>query len=170
VTTEPNTIRRVDAFAGLFTACLGAVAVVQSVRMPRFPERGVDPYTVPGVTPGLIGSALIIFGLMLTIRALRGASTGAGVTIHIWQKDAAFRIGLTLALALTYGLLLFGNVPFVPATVAFVFAFTVALERINPDRKLTIPVLIGGAALLGLGAGFGIDFVFREVFLVRFPG
>lgn len=170
MTTAPSSIGRIDALAGLFTVSIGAATLIEAIRMPRFAERGVDPYTTPGVTPGLIAIALIIFGLLLTIRAVRGGSTGAGVTIHVWTRDAVLRISLTLVMALTYGGLLFGNVPFVPATIAFIFAFTVALELANSDRQISIPVLLGGAALLALGAGFGIDFVFREVFLVRLPG
>jgi len=170
VNTAPKTIRTIDALAGVFTVSLGAAALTEAIRMPRFAERGVDPYTTPGVTPGMIAIALIIFGLLLAIRALRGGSTGAGVTIHVWTRDAALRIGLTLTITLTYGGFLFGNVPFIPATIAFVFAFTMALELVNADRKVSGPVLLGGAVLLALGAGFGIDFIFREVFLVRLPG
>ena len=170
MTNAPSSIRRIDAFAGLFTVALGAATLVESLRMPRFEERGVDPYTTPGVTPGLIATALIVFGLVLALRALQGGGTGVGISIHRWTSDAVVRIGLTLALALTYGLLLFGNVPFIPATIAFVFAFTLALELVNEDRQISLPVLLGGAAVLALAADFGIDFVFREVFLVRLPG
>lgn len=168
--TQSKAIRRVDLMSGLFVTALGAGALVEAYNMPRYESRGVDPYTVPGVTPGLVSAVLLIFGLLLAFRALRGGGTGAGVTIHQWDKGAVLRIGATLGLTLAYGLLLFGNVPFVAATTVFIFSFVFAMEAINPDRKLSLPMVGIAALALALVAAFGIDFVFRELFLVRFPG
>ncbi|RYH08283.1 tripartite tricarboxylate transporter TctB family protein [Tropicimonas sp. IMCC6043] len=168
--SERNSAIRVDLLSGLFTVLLGTAGLVESLRMPRFAERGVDPNTVPGVTPGLISAALLVFGLLLTLRAIRGAKGGLGVTIHRWNRASILRTVLTIALALTYGMLLFGSFPFIPVTAGFVFVFVVALELVNPDRKLSLPVLIVGAALLALVAAAGIHIVFKEIFLVRLPG
>jgi hypothetical protein len=168
--SERSAIIRVDLLSGLFTTILGAAGVIASLNMPRFAERGVDPNTVPGVTPGLVSAALVVFGLMLTLRAVRGGGTGVGVTIHDWDRGAVLRTTLTVALALAYGMLLFGALPFVPVTAAFVFVFVVALDLVNPDRQLSLPWLLGGAAVLALVAAFGIQLVFEEIFLVRLPG
>lgn len=167
---DTRPVARVDLFAGLFTTLLGIAGLVESLRMPRFAERGVDPSTVPGVTPGLISAALILFGVALTLRALGGGSPGSGVSIHSWTRASAFRTALTVGLAGIYGGFLFGNLPFVPVTAAFVFAFVFLLELRNPDRNLPLPALAGGALALALAAAFGIQLVFEEIFLVRLPG
>ncbi|MBD3624254.1 MAG: hypothetical protein HUJ24_02530, partial [Rhodobacteraceae bacterium] len=55
--------QRIDLGAGLLVAAIGAAALVESLRMPRFEARGADPYTVPGLTPGLIAAAMLLLGL-----------------------------------------------------------------------------------------------------------
>ncbi|MGR3639187.1 tripartite tricarboxylate transporter TctB family protein [Alterinioella nitratireducens] len=168
--TARNAPARVDLIAGVFVVILGMAGLVESLRMPRFEARGIDPNTAPGVTPGLISAALLIFGLTLTLRAIRGGGTGSGITIHAWDRGAVLRTALTISLALLYGMLLFGSLPFVPATAAFIFAFVVATELANPDRALSVPALLAGAAALALAAAFGIQLIFEEIFLVRLPG
>ncbi|MSU90289.1 hypothetical protein GE300_11770 [Rhodobacteraceae bacterium 2CG4] len=169
-TTQDRGAVRADLFSGAVVTLIGLGGLLESLRMPRFAERNADPYTVPGVTPGLISAMLLIFGVALLVRALRGRASGAGVSIHRWSRASGFRTVLTLALTLVYGLLLFGNIPFLPATVAFVFAFTLVLDWANPERRLPLAYLLPGAAVLAVAAGFGIEFVFKEVFLVRLPG
>jgi hypothetical protein len=163
-------LQRVDLLAGLFVVILGTAGLIESLRMPRFEERGIDPNTAPGVTPGLVSAALLVFGLMLTVRAIRGGGPGTGITIHAWSRRAVLRTALTVSLALVYGLFLFGALPFMPVTAGFVFVFVVALELANPERRQSLPALMLGAAALAIAAAFGIQLVFEEIFLVRLPG
>lgn len=162
--------QRIDLGAGLLVAAIGAAALVESLRMPRFEARGADPYTVPGLTPGLIAAAMLLLGLGLVVRGIRGTGPGTGVTLGDWDRPALIRTALTLGLTLTYGLLLFGNIPFRIATALFVFAFTLCLDWNSPQRRLSRPMLAVFAAIFATAAAFGIDFIFREIFLVRLPG
>ena len=39
--------------------------------MPRFEERQINPYTVPGLVPGMIAAVITLLGALLTLRAIR---------------------------------------------------------------------------------------------------
>ncbi|GHA18941.1 hypothetical protein GCM10007989_12900 [Devosia pacifica] len=167
-------VARTDLACGLFITILGAGALVESLRMPRFEERNADPFTVPGLTPGFVSVVLLILGAALLLRALSGRTAtsqiGTGVTITQWNRGSVVRTVLTLAAVLTYGLLLFGHFPFVPVTAAFIFAFTVGAELIAPERQLSLLQVLLGAAVLAIAGAFTLHFVFTDIFLVRLPG
>ncbi|HEV7368368.1 tripartite tricarboxylate transporter TctB family protein [Arenibaculum sp.] len=167
-----RTINRTDTIAGLLVASLGIAAFVESLRMPRFEARGVDPYTVPGLTPGILSAVVAVLGVALLLRALLGREGGAGAkpTITVWNRASAMRTVFTVVLVLVYGLVLFGRLPFVPATAIFVFAFTVGAEAINPERRLSIPAVLAGGLVLALASAYAIQFIFTDIFLVRLPG
>ena len=54
-------VRRAVRALGLVT--LGVGTVVESWRMPRLEEMNINPYTVPGLVPGIVGTVLAILGL-----------------------------------------------------------------------------------------------------------
>src|SRR5690349_3475796 len=50
---------------------LGIAVLVGSLRMDRLESQGINPYTVPGLLPGLLGVAMILLGATLGVRSLR---------------------------------------------------------------------------------------------------
>lgn len=170
--TDRRPINRTDLIAGLLVICLGMFALIGSWQMPRFENRGADPFTIPGLTPGLLGIIITGLGLMLLVRAMRGYHvTGGGKpTITQWSQSSALRTIFTVAAVIIYASLLFGRMHFVLATTIFIFAFSFGAEWINNERKHSIPVTAALSLVLSVCAAFAIHYVFTSIFLVRLPG
>lgn len=107
---------RHDLVGGLLAAVLGAAVVLHVQTFPELP----DGQPGPALFPGLVGGLLVLFGLVLVVRAVlaRGepaADPDAGVTVQGRLRALAV-LGLvigylllaeTLGFAVTMGVLLF---------------------------------------------------------------
>ncbi|MHA6621571.1 tripartite tricarboxylate transporter TctB family protein [Pseudonocardia sp. DLS-67] len=107
---------RHDLVGGLLAAALGAAVVLHVRTFPDLP----DGQPGPALFPGIVGGLLVLFGLLLVVRAVlaRGtpaADPDAGVTGRGWLRALAV-LGLvvwylllaeTLGFVLTMGVLLF---------------------------------------------------------------
>ncbi|WP_142847192.1 tripartite tricarboxylate transporter TctB family protein [Telmatospirillum sp. J64-1] len=156
---------RADLVTGVVFLCLGLAAFIGSVRMDRLSERGIDPWTAPGVVPGLLGAVLALLGLTLALRSLKPAEGEKAPTD--WTKLR--RLATTLGLCLGYALLLVGNLPFWLASMIFVFVFTTLLEHDPADTPRRRYRKLAMAAILAAASGIGIHLLFQELFLVRMP-
>jgi len=169
----PKPMDRADFVFSIVLTAFGVGVIVESLRLPRLENLDVNPYTVPGIVPGILGIALTLCGLALLVRstARGGWRVGIGGTLAAGPRRAPpfRRVAVTLVLTFAYALLLFGNMPFWLATALFVFAFVVATERMMPDRRATWRS-IAGAAVLAIVCGVAVGFVFEELFYVRLPG
>jgi hypothetical protein len=158
-----------DALAWM---ALGIAIFVGSVTMDRLADQDVNPYTVPGLLPGLLGIAMIILGAVLLFRSWRQGGLAPAPKAPSPVKGAYTQLILALGLCLTFGVVLVGHgLPFWLAAALFVTAAIVALQRpqrIAADHKLTLRFVVA-AATIGIGAGFAITLVFQEIFLVRLP-
>lgn len=182
--TRPTRIDRTDVYSGLATMVIGLFALVESVRMPRLETLDINPYTVPGLVPGLLGVILTVLGLILLLRGLKGPRTataetsGAGevpetgdiAETRSRQAESRKRVLLAVGTTIGYAGFLFGQVPFVIATTIFVFAFTVGAEWLNPARPRSMAATAVGALVLALIMAFAVQYVFVEMFRVRLPG
>lgn len=160
---------RIDLAAGVIVTVFSMAALVGAWEMPRFAERGADPLTVPGLTPGIVSTVMVVLGVSLMLRALLGLAREA-VPIEHWPAGAARRTVFTIVAVLTYGFALFGRMPFVVGTTLFIFAFTFLAEAMHPDRRLGLPVTALLSLLLAIVAAFAVRYVFTDLFLVRLPG
>ncbi len=163
---------RADLLAGTGFLALGLVAAVESWRMPRFEQLEVNPWSVPGLVPGLIGLVLVLLGGLLVMRALsEGAlAPGAGAARELgFDAETGRRTLLALLLTLGYAIGLVGRLPFRTATFLFVLAF-IALFRIRrampPGRMLRELAMAAVEALL---VALAVGFVFERLFYVRLP-
>ncbi len=121
MTTEPASAPtgvpwRHDLVGGLLSAALGSAVVLHVRTFPELP----DGQPGPALFPGIVGSLLVLFGLVLVVRALRArgepaADPDAGVTVRGRLRALAV-LGLvlgyvllaeTLGFAVTMGVLLF---------------------------------------------------------------
>ncbi len=183
---------RADLIGGLLWLALGIIITVMSWRMDRLQAQHVNPYTVPGLVPGLLGLAMLVLG---TLMAVRGWRAGARLAVSSMVSQAAatsaqaqpaeptpeqaqahrairVRIATVLGLCLLFGGGLVGHgLPFWAAAALFVTAAVLILQ--GASRKaagvgLSLrTVLI--AAVIGLGAGALVTLVFQEFFLVHLP-
>ncbi|MCF3932696.1 tripartite tricarboxylate transporter TctB family protein [Acuticoccus sp. M5D2P5] len=150
---------RADFVFSMLLTVLGVAVIVESVRMPRLQELGVDPMSAPGLTPGLLGVILTGLGIALFARSVRAAPV-AGEAEGGWG-----RLALALGLCLLYAAGLVGRMPFMAATGIFVFLFVAAFSwgRASAARMLMM------ALALAVGTAVLVTFLFEKIFLVRLP-
>ena len=168
---EDRAALRSDLLSALGWMALGIAILIGSVMMDRLEKQGINPYTIPGLLPGLLGIAMTILGALLAARSWRPhlrASAGKAAI----NRAEQMRILLVLGLCLTFGVVLVGHgLPFWLAAAIFVTAAIFALQyqqRKSTGEALTLRQFATTAAI-GLGAGVAITIVFQEIFLVRLP-
>jgi Tripartite tricarboxylate transporter TctB family len=162
---------KADFITGLVLILLGVAVVWASLDMPRFEERNIDPYTAPGLVPGVLGAIILALGAILFVRAAH-----AGGWRLAWPAaqrptgdPGVRRLALSIALCLVYAGGLVGTVPFWLATFLFITAFVIlfewplATDRAERARRLAF------APLLAAVIAVGVTVLFQYVFLVRLP-
>jgi Tripartite tricarboxylate transporter TctB family len=163
---------KADFIAGLIFMALGLATVVESLRMPRFEHLDVEPYTAPGLVPGILGAIILVLGAVLFLRAARAGGwrlMERAPDAAPWSADRGMRrLLLSIALCLLYAGGLIGRLPFWLATFLFVafvilFEWPLATDRSDRTRRLLWAVLLAAAI------SAATSFVFQEIFLVRLP-
>jgi hypothetical protein len=164
---------KADLVAGLVFMALGLATLVESWRMPRFEDLNVEPFTIPGLVPGMLGAIILVLGGVLFLRAARAGGwrlTERAPDAAPWSTDqGARRLLLSIALCLLYAGGLIGRLPFWLATFLFVaalvilFEWPLATDRSDRARRMLWAVLLAAAV------SAATSFVFQEIFLVRLP-
>jgi len=161
---------KADFVTGLVLVVLGSAVVVESVRMPRFAELDINPYTIPGLVPGVLGVVILVLGACLCVRAARAGGWRLGAEGGAWAHDPAVRrLVLAVLLCLGYAAGLVGRLPFWLASAVFVTLFVALFERplatsaAERRRRLAFAVVFGGIVAAA------VSYVFQEIFLVRLP-
>jgi hypothetical protein len=164
---------RSDFLSAIGWMGLGIAILIGSLTMDRLENQDINPYTIPGLLPGLLGIAMTILGALLAARSWRSGLLapivrGSASTPHADRK----RLVLVLGLCLAFGVILVGHgLPFWLAAAIFVSVAILSLQsrqRQSAGQKLSLR-MIAGAMAIGLGAGLAITLVFQELFLVRLP-
>lgn len=161
-------LMRADFVSGLGFIALGLAALIESLRMPRFEALGVNPYSVPGVVPGLLGLVIAFLGVVLSARAARrgGWRLTAGPAL---AGRTSIRLAAAFVLTVGYAAGLIGRLPFWLATGLFVFLFIAAFEwkpGASVGQRMRGLTIAGIEAVLVAAA---VTLVFRDVFLVTLP-
>lgn len=163
---------RADFRDALGWMVLGGATLVASLRMDRLEAQNINPVTVPGLLPGLLGLAMLLLGCVLALRSWRRgmAQETAPRTLH--QREERRRILIVIGLCLGYAVVLVGHgLPFWLASSIYVTGSILILQRLHPDplqRTLT-PRAWGKALLIGVLSAAVTQLVFQELFLVRLP-
>jgi hypothetical protein len=164
---------RADLITGIVLVAFGLAVLAESWGMPRFEERRINPWTVPGLVPGMLGVIIAVLGSVLALRSLVAGALRMR-TVRTPGEAAEARTSLIQlllsgALCLAFALGLIGRMPFWLATGIFVFAFIATFEWNSKDsganrfRKLAI------ALAIAVVAAFAISYLFEHLFLVRLP-
>ena len=179
MTTEPAPIPdedrdpariRADLITAIVLVVFGLTVTYFSWTMDRLEVRRIHPATIPGLVPLFLGIGLTFCGGLLGLRSARLDVKGGGAAlIRLLVSWQAVRVLAVLGLALVYTLGLVGRLPFWLATAIFVFSFIAVFETVLADRPGSLPRTLIWALVVALGAGFGIHYVFGEIFLVRLP-
>ena len=168
---QPSSMDKADLVTSLLLIGLGLGAAVESWRMPRLEELAINPYTVPGIVPGLLGAIIVLLGAILLVRALRrgGWRLDAGGVLELLRRESARRLYLSLALTFGYAAGLVGKIPYWLATVIFVFLFITVFEwksAAAPGQRLRSAGIALGQAI---AVAVAVTLVFQYLFLVRLP-
>jgi hypothetical protein len=151
---------------------LGLAVFVASWRMDRLESQNINPYTVPGLLPGLLGIAMMSLGGLLALRSWRRGALAATHAAFGFDAASAKRVALVVGLCVAFGVGLVGHgVPFWLAAAIFVSVAIFSLQwpqHVAAGRRPGVREL-AKAAVIGLCAGGAITLVFQQIFLVRLP-
>ena len=164
---------KADFVTAIILMIFGVGAAAMALRMPRLAHLNINPYTVPGIVPGLLGSIIAFMGLVLFVRAVKHRGYRLGVSREeaaaFLKKDSTRRTLLTIAACLIYASVLLGRIPYLAATILFVFAFVLIFEYAEAKRSGTLLRTLLMDAVLAVLTGAAIAGVFQYLFLVKLP-
>jgi hypothetical protein len=163
---------RGDFLSGFGWMGLGIAILIGSVMMDRLENQDINPYTIPGLLPGLLGIAMTILGALLALRSWRPHLLASAASAAPVDRAGIKRLVLVLGLCLVFGVALVGHgLPFWLAAAIFVTVAILSLQYQGSQSTAPKPGVraLLKAAAIGLGAGLAITVVFQEIFLVRLP-
>lgn len=169
---EQRSTPKQDLHDAIGWTALGLAVLVGSITMDRLERQDVNPYTVPGLLPGLLGIALILLGLVLAARSWRRAARATAVALPVDRSEERRRVWVVIGLCLGYGVVLVGHgIPFWLASSIYVTGSILILQRMsrNPVQRGLTPTTWLKALVIGVTASVVTHLVFQELFLVRMP-
>ena len=162
-----------DFWQGAGWVGFGLAVLVGSLMMDRLEAQNINPYTIPGLLPAMLGVAMMLVGGIVALRSWRrGAFEQARVPFSDHQREVRKRVWSVVALVAVYSVVLVGHgLPFWLASAIFVTGAILILQRMNQDpqeRRLTLRVW-AKALVIGVLAAVITQVVFQDLFLVRLP-
>lgn len=167
-----KTSPRADLWQALGWIALGIATTIGSLRMDRLEKQDINPYTVPGLLPGLLGVALVFFGLLLLYRSWRRLQTSAPAqrAVAASARQELRRIAIVLALCVGFAAGLVGHgLAFWLATAVFVTVSIAVLQFAERSARNLRLRGLAFALTVGVATGIVVTYVFQELFLVRLP-
>ena len=164
---------RADLKDAIGWMAFGIAVLVGSITMDRLEKQNINPVTVPGLLPGLLGIAMILLGGVLAVRSLRrGALTQPLPPASAEDREARKRVWIAIALCCGYGIVLVGHgIPFWIASAIYVTVSILVFRRLSRDpaeRSLDARAWLQ-ALLIGVLSSVMTWLTFEKLFLVRLP-
>ena len=160
-------IFRKERLLALGWIVFGAAVLVASWRMDRLANLQINPWSAPGLMPGVLGLLMVVFGAALALRARIRDASRAEV-----DRTSVPRVLLAAVLCVGYaGGLLGHGLPFWLTSAAFLFVTILAFRWLDRDAEspASLRKLALTSAAIAFGASFVIGLIFERVFLVRLP-
>lgn len=155
-----------DLVWSLAWIAFGTAVVYGSWTMDRLEKMNINPYTVPGLVPGLLGGGIVLMGALLLFRSIGEFKNSSKNK----SSPNTGRLALATALCLAYGAGLVGHgVPFWAATFLFVFVSIALFQSSERRARGETGRGLAVAAACALVTAAGVTLVFQELFLVRLP-
>jgi len=164
---------RADLADAIGWIVFGIAVLIGSLTMDRLEQQNINPVTIPGLLPGLLGIAMILLGGVLGVRSLRrGALAQPLPPATPDRREQDRRVWIAIALCVGYGGVLVGHgIPFWIASSVYVTGAILVFRRLSRDpveRRLDAKAWIR-ALVIGVAASVVTWLVFERVFLVRLP-
>jgi drug/metabolite transporter (DMT)-like permease len=170
---EEDITPRSDFWQGAGWVVFGAAVLVLSVTMDRLESQNINPYTIPGLLPGLLGIAMMLVGGIVAVRSWRrGAFEHPRTPFTEHQREVRKRVWSVVAMVTVYSVVLVGHgLPFWLASAIFVTGSILILQRMSrdPEEKRLTPRVWVKALVIGVLASVITQVVFQDLFLVRLP-
>ena len=169
---DPRTAPRAELVQSAGWFALGLAVLIASLRMDRLESQNINPYTVPGLLPGLLGIAMMLLAALLALRSWRRGGLAPVRERRGVDPAVVRRVALVLVLCVVFDVLLVGHgLPFWLAAALFV---AVAIVTLQGPQRATLGQRLGVrdvvyAVVIGACAGGAITLVFQQIFLVRLP-
>ena len=161
-----------DLRGALGWVVFGFAVLVLSIRMDRLEAQHINPYTIPGLLPGLLGIVMLGLGILLGVRSWRRGGRFLSGPQLATSAVTVRRLGLVIGLIVVYTIVLLGRgLPFWLGATLYVVASILLLQapqRAAEGRGVSVRD-IAVALAVGLASGWIITFVFQDAFLVRLP-
>ena len=164
---------RADLKDAIGWIAFGIAILVGSITMDRLERQNINPVTVPGLLPGLLGIAMILLGGVLGVRSLRrGAMAQPLPPATAEDRETRKRVWIAIALCCGYGIVLVGHgIPFWIASSIYVTASILIFRRLSRDpdeRRLDANAWLK-ALTIGVLSSLVTWLTFEKLFLVRLP-
>lgn len=160
-------MNKADFFTSIFLFLLGLIVFIISIRMPTFKELGANPYSAPGIVPGILGVILLFMSAILFIRSVIRIRKGYKIRLSsqglklFFKNNSIQRFIIALFLSVFYVILL-GKINYFLLTGIYIFLFIWSFEL---KTKKTLFFALLEAVLIAAC----ISYVFRYLFLVTLP-
>jgi hypothetical protein len=152
---------------------LGIAILIGSWTMDRLEQQHINPYTVPGLLPGLLGLAMIVLGGALAYRSWRhGALREPAPPLTADRRDERRRIWIVMVLCVGYGAVLIGHgLPFWLASTIYVTASILIVRRLSrdPEQRRWSARAVVQAIVIAVAVSLITQWLFQDLFLVRLP-
>lgn len=153
--------------SGITWVVLGAAISAGAWRMDRLGSLNIEPWSAPGLVPGVLGLGMVLFGLGLALAAqgAQGRTTPDDENPPLpWGRLIA-----VLVLCSIFGFTALGRMPFEAASALLMFFWMLMLGwskwPAGPGRRRGVIQ----AAVISLVASFVVSHLFQDIFLVRLP-
>jgi hypothetical protein len=170
---EEDITPRSDFWQGAGWVVFGLAVLIGSITMDRLESQNINPYTIPGLLPGMLGIAMMLLGAIVAVRSWRrGAFEHPREAFTEHQREVRRRVWSVVGLVVIYSVVLIGHgLPFWLASAIFVTGSIVILQRMNrePEERRLTPRVWVQAIVIGVLAGVITQLVFQNLFLVRLP-
>ena len=161
--------RRGELIDAAVWAALGAAILVASWRMDRLEHLSINPWSAPGLTPGVVGALMIVLALALAMPARRAAAPD-GTAETSPPPGSARRTLIAAALCVTFaGVTLGRGLPFVVEGAVFIFVFTSIFSWRSWREEQRVARGASQALVVAVLTSTVIAWLFESVFLVRLP-
>ena len=170
---KPENMPKADFVVSIVLMCFGVWIVTHSLQMPRFQEINADPFSVPGIVPGILGTIIFVLSLVVFIRSLYRKGYRLNLNrqsvVNFLRDPSTRRLLLTILICIIYGLGMIGNMNYYLATFGFVLLFLILFqyrpaEGIAAQGKILVLSLLQAVLTAGV-----VGVIFRYLFLVDLP-
>ena len=165
---------RKDFITSIILITFSVSVIVMSYEMPRLERRGIDPFSAPGVVPGMIGIILLSLALILFVRSIRHGGyrffqKETGLSGENRHQGAGFRVLLTLVISLIYAIGFLGRFDYSLCTALYIFTFICLFEFKPGIALLSQKRMFVFAIIQAVAASLLISIILQKLFLVDLP-